>query len=130
MTERDQKRIFSENLNDLVDASDKTQKEIADAIHVSPQTFNTWMKGIAIPRMDKIQALADYFGISKSRLVDENKEEKWYIDPETAALAQEIKDSKQLSALFDVQRNMSAEDLDAIYQMVLALKRKERYEDD
>lgn len=125
MTELDQKRIFSKNLNRLLDNTDKKQVDIAAAIGVSPQTFNTWVKGVAIPRMGKIQALADYFGVPKSDLVDESHDE-YYIDPETAAIAQEIKDSRELSALFDVGRNMSPEDLKTVYQMALALKRKEQ----
>ena len=66
MSEDKQKKIFSENLNRYIEASGKTQLEIARAIGVSPQTFNTWCKGIAIPRMGKVQALADYFRINKS----------------------------------------------------------------
>ncbi|MCH5261632.1 MAG: helix-turn-helix domain-containing protein [Lachnospiraceae bacterium] len=51
--------------------SHKTQREIAQAIDVSPQTFNTWCQGIAIPRMGKVQRLADYFNIGKSDLIDD-----------------------------------------------------------
>ena len=75
MSEQEQKRIFSRNLTKLLNENDKTQREVADAIHVSYQTFNTWVKGIAIPRMGKIQALADYFHIRKSDLLDENKQD-------------------------------------------------------
>lgn len=71
MTEREERIIFSRNLNKYLDISQKNQKEVADAIGVSPQTFNTWCKGIALPRMSKVQRLADYFGISKSDLVEE-----------------------------------------------------------
>lgn len=71
MTDEEQKRIFSKNLNHYITASQKTQKEIAHAIEVSPQTFNTWCQGIAIPRMGKVQRLADYFGIGKSDLIDD-----------------------------------------------------------
>lgn len=70
MSEDFQKRIFSKNLNFYISKCGRTQKEIADSIHVSPQTFNTWCQGIAIPRMSKIQMLADYFRISKSDLLD------------------------------------------------------------
>lgn len=71
MTEAEQKKIFSKNLNRYIAASNKTQKEIADSIGVSPQTFNTWCQGIALPRMGKVQALADYFSIGKTDLIDE-----------------------------------------------------------
>lgn len=70
MNENEQKKIFSRNLIRLIEKSGKTQKEIADAIGVSPQTFNTWVQGIALPRMGKVQVLADYFNVNKSDLID------------------------------------------------------------
>jgi transcriptional regulator with XRE-family HTH domain len=51
--------------------SGKTQKELADAIGVSAPTFNEWISGKKFPRIDKIQKLADYFGILKSDLIEE-----------------------------------------------------------
>lgn len=74
MTDIDQKKIFSKNLNYFLSQMNKTQKEVADAISVSPQTFNTWCQGIALPRMGKVQKLADYFHIEKSDLIDERNE--------------------------------------------------------
>ena len=71
----DQTRIFSTNLNRYLNESHKTQIEVANAIGVSQQTFNTWSRGIALPRMDKIQKLADYFGIGKNDLIDEPKKD-------------------------------------------------------
>lgn len=68
-----QQKIFTSNLNYYLQQTDKTQKEIAASIGTSPQTFNTWCQGIAIPRMGKIQALADYFKINKSDLIEERK---------------------------------------------------------
>lgn len=74
MTEDRQRQIFSSNLRRLIDVSGKTQKEIADAIGVSQQIMNVWARGKAIPRMGKIQKLADFFGIEKSELRDEQTE--------------------------------------------------------
>ena len=74
MTDNEQKRIFKDNLSKLLRQRGKSQREVAEAIGVSPQTFNTWMQGIAIPRMGKVQALADYFGVLKSALIDETKD--------------------------------------------------------
>ena len=70
MTGFDQKKIFSNNLNHLLDERQRTQREVANSIGVSAQTFNTWCRGIAIPRMDKIQKLADFFHVEKSSLID------------------------------------------------------------
>lgn len=65
-----QKEIFSKNLKRLVTNSNLSQREIAISINVSPQTFNTWINGIAIPRMTSIQLLADYFNVEKSDLIE------------------------------------------------------------
>lgn len=75
MSEDKQKAIFSKNLNSYVTKSGKNQSEIAKNIRVSPQTFNTWCKGIAIPRMGKVQTLADYFHINKSGLIEDKAAE-------------------------------------------------------
>ena len=75
MADEEQKKIFSRNLNNYLSLNNKTQKEVADAIGVSPQTFNTWCQGIALPRMGKVQLLADYFNIGKTDLIDEKTED-------------------------------------------------------
>lgn len=70
MTEDIQKKIFSKNLLFYLQQNQKTQREVALAIGVSPQTFNTWCQAIALPRMGKLQRIADYFKIEKSDLID------------------------------------------------------------
>lgn len=70
MTDEQQKIIFSKNLSNILYEKGKSQAEAAKAIGVSPQVFNTWVRGIALPRMGKIQALADYFCVTTSALID------------------------------------------------------------
>ena len=116
-----QKQIFIKNLTHYMNMNDLTQKEVADAIGVSPQTFNTWMQGIALPRMGKIQALADYFGIKKSDLIDD-KENGYYFNDETARLAQQLFEDKQLRMLFDAARDSRPEDLQMAADLLRRLK--------
>ena len=91
MSESEQKRIFAKNLNNLIEKHRLTQSEAAHKIGVSPQTFNTWFKGIALPRMGKIQKLSDFFNVDKSELIDEMSEFKddshYYLDDDTRELA-------------------------------------------
>jgi len=70
MTEQEQTYIFSTNLKRLLEERDLSQKKVAEEIGVIPQTFNRWVQGLSIPRMDKIQKLADYFKIKKTDLID------------------------------------------------------------
>lgn len=69
------KEIFAKNLAYYLERSGKDQKEMAEIVGVAPSTFNEWMKAKKYPRMDKIEMLANYFGILKSDLIEEVKED-------------------------------------------------------
>ena len=73
MTDEEQKRIFSKNLNFYIAESGKQQKEIAKELGFNATTFNTWCVGKIVPTMGKIQKIADYFGIEKTDLIDEKR---------------------------------------------------------
>jgi len=47
---------------------------MADIVGVSSSTFNDWIKGKKYPRIDKIEFMANYFGIQKSDLIEDKKE--------------------------------------------------------
>lgn len=65
------KTIFAKNLRYYMEISGKNQKELAEVAKVSAPTFNEWINAKKYPRIDKIQRLADYFGILKSDLIEE-----------------------------------------------------------
>ena len=44
MTDEEQKKIFSNNLNKYISLSGKQQKEVAEAVGTNPSTFNMWCK--------------------------------------------------------------------------------------
>ena len=122
MREEAQKRIFTKNLNSYIEASGKTQLEIAKSIGVSPQTFNTWCKGIAIPRMGKVQALADYFHINKSDLIEDksnsNEEETYYLNDDARDMAQFLYENPDYKVLFDASRKVKKEDIQFVKEMI------------
>lgn len=100
MSDEEQKRILSKNLRYYLEINNKTQKEVADAIGVSTQTFNTWCKGIAVPRIGKVELLARYFGILKSDLIDPRDTDfASKYDLEVARLLNEVKNNSQLRNL-------------------------------
>lgn len=70
-----QRQIFSENLRKQIEMRGLTQKEVADGIGEFVQTVSAWACAKSLPRMGKIQRLADYFGIEKSQLINEQPEE-------------------------------------------------------
>ena len=64
------KEIFAKNLAYYLEKSGRDQKEVAEFVGVAPSTFNEWMKAKKYPRIDKIEILANYFGILKSDLIE------------------------------------------------------------
>lgn len=63
--------VFARNLIRYMNLAGKNQKEMAEIVGVSAPTFNEWTKAKKLPRIDKIQKLADYFGIVKSDLLED-----------------------------------------------------------
>ena len=70
------KEVFAKNLRMYMDIAGKNQKEMAAIAGVSAPTFNDWLKAKKYPRIDKIERLANYFGILKSDLIEEKGEER------------------------------------------------------
>lgn len=70
----EQKKIIGENLTYYIERSGKDQKTIAIELDVQPPTFNTWVKGKALPPVSKIQRIAKYFNLLVSDIIDPRAE--------------------------------------------------------
>ena len=102
--------------------------DVARETGITKSTFTDWRNGRSSPKDEKLRKIATLFGCSVEYLktgVDSNSINGYYLNDETAAIAQDIFENKELRALFSVQKDMSPEDLKALHNMALALKRKE-----
>lgn len=70
MDDKEQRKIFAQNLRYQISLKGKTQKEVALAVGTTKNSVNNWCNAISMPTAGKIQTLADYFGIRKSQLLD------------------------------------------------------------
>ena len=124
MSDELQKRIFSENLKRLMEEQNLTQADVAKSIGVSPQTVNTWVRGIALPRMGKIQRLADYFRVDKSDLLEDtaNNKKTYYSDPEVGKIVNELKDRPDLRVLLDASRDLDESDMFELIDIINKIK--------
>lgn len=68
------KEVFARNLRYYVEKSGKSQRDLCAIVGVSTSTFNDWVRAKKYPRIDKIEILADYFGIMKSDLIEEKED--------------------------------------------------------
>lgn len=130
MDKIEQLRIFAKNLRYYVDLSGKDQKDIARDLGYKYTTFNTWLRGAAMPTAAKIQTLADYFGIPKSYLLDEHiSASGYYENEETARLAQQMYDDPQMRELYNMKRTMNPKVFQAHMDMMRKLHDLENPED-
>lgn len=72
MAEDEYKKIFAKNLKYYMALNGKNQIDLMNDLKISSSTLSNWCTGLKLPRMDKVQMLADYFAINKSDLLEEN----------------------------------------------------------
>lgn len=85
MTAIGNKAIFSKNLKKYIALSGKDRKELAEIWGFPYSTVSEWVNGRKYPRIDRIEIMADYFGISKSDLIEENVTEESLKENDTLA---------------------------------------------
>ena len=137
MTETNARKVFGRNLTDLLYEKRISQKELGKYMGVSSATTSDWCSGKKMPRIDKLISIAHFLHVEMSDLVDEhpaveeNQQQEYYTDQVTAQIAEDMATNPNLKMLYDVQRDMDPEDLQAMYNLAMALKRKtERLDSD
>lgn len=64
------KQMLADNLFYLLENRGVSQIQLAEAIGVSTASVSDWCNGKKYPRADKMQKMADYFGVPMSAIVD------------------------------------------------------------
>ena len=108
-----------------------TQQELAELTGYKHKiSINRLEQGLLDITLDKVDVFANALRTSRAYLMGWTNEspEEYYFDPATAEIAQDIYENTEMRALFDAARDISPEDLKAVYSVVLAMKRKERGE--
>ncbi|WP_252902869.1 helix-turn-helix domain-containing protein [Paucilactobacillus hokkaidonensis] len=52
------------------------RNKMSDDLNIKYTTLTAWIKGDSYPRIDKIELMARYFGVSKSDLVEEQNQNR------------------------------------------------------
>lgn len=118
------REVFAENLRYFMDQSDKTQADLMRYMKVSSATASDWVNGRKMPRADKLQALASWLGTELSALLTKRDEQSshYYLDPETAEMAQQLFNNRDMRILFDAARDSKPEDLAMAADLLKRLK--------
>lgn len=98
-----------------------TPYKISKETGISRATLSEWKKGTYTPKRDKMQLIADFFGVSLEYLTT-GKEPAYYQDSKTAKMAQDILENRELRALFDIAEDATPEDLKTVTDLLRRLK--------
>lgn len=71
----DNKDTFARNLQYYMDLHGKSRRDVCEALGFNYTTFTDWVTGRKFPRIGSVEKLANYFGILKSDLIEEQTEE-------------------------------------------------------
>lgn len=68
-------KIMSENIQRQLDKKKINSVKLSDDLGINYTTIRNWLQGRSYPRIDKIEMMANYFGIDKSDLIERNNQE-------------------------------------------------------
>lgn len=68
--------VFSRNLKYYMEINNKNQIDIINDLGFNKSAVSSWVNGTRLPRMDKVDALANYFCIKRSDLIESRSEMK------------------------------------------------------
>ena len=100
-----------------------TPYRVCEATGIKTSAMSGWKAGKYKFKTEKLKLIADYFGVSVDYLLTgEMPEEGYYVNPETAEMAQKIFENKDLRLLFDVAKDVTPEQLKLLHDLALSWK--------
>ena len=81
------KETMAKNLKYYIERSGKDRRELCEVWGFPYSTVTEWINGRKYPRIDRIEVMADYFGILKSDLIEERTQEHREMQEKIDALA-------------------------------------------
>ena len=111
------KAILSKNLKYYIERSGKDRKELAEIWGFPYSTVTEWVNGKKYPRIDRIEVMADYFGILKSDLIEDKTEEE-----QKKSTAADGGLSKSKVELIDQIKSLPEEKIQLLLQVARSIK--------
>lgn len=110
-----------------------TPYRVAKETGVTTATLSSWKTGKYTPKSEKLQKLADYFGVNVDVFSDRDVQtlvqaDTYYYNKETLEMAQALFKNKELRLLFDATKDIDRNDLYLVYDLVKRMKRTNRDE--
>lgn len=72
MSDLGNKEVMAMNIKKYMRMNSVTSTDICTTLNIKAPTFSDWINAKTYPRIDKIEMMSNYFGISKADLVEKN----------------------------------------------------------
>ena len=116
-------------LKELRERKRLTQSQLAEVLDVSQQAVGKWELDKASPDDKTLIRIANYFAVTTDYLLGYDDKPTYYTDPETAALAQELKDNPHFKVMFDSTKDLDPESVKKIIEFIKYQRHLEGYDD-
>lgn len=123
------KETFAKNLKYYMEKKDINQKELAEIVGVSAPTVFNWLQALKYPRIDKIEIMANYFGILKSDLIEERTEEQRKTKEKNDTLSDiilKLRADEEFYTLVKTLSELETEKLNGVKTMISAFAKAEK----
>lgn len=117
------KEVLAKNLKYYIEKSGKDRKELAEIWGFPYSTVTEWINGKKYPRIDRIEIMADYFGILKSDLIEERTEEHREMQKKNSTLVEltiRMQKDSEFFSLIEGINQLNPEQLAGVKQIVTA----------
>lgn len=121
MSDETSRITFSNNLKRLLELNEKQAADIVRDLKIPFSTVSNWMNAQKMPRMGKIEMLAQYLHCEKSDLIEDKGDqvpETYYLNDDARDLAQFLFDNPEYKMLFDASRRVRKEDIEFVRKMM------------
>lgn len=120
------KEVFAENFNYYLKRSGDRKIDVAQALKVSQSTISDWTKLRTYPRMDKVQLLAEHWGIEISDLVEKHTfDNKNYAQKEANSISVELISDKEALELYSSIKKLSPHHREIVKTLIESLLKGE-----
>lgn len=103
------KEIFAKNLSYYMNLNHISRIELSEKLNIPYTTITDWLKARKYPRIDKIEMLSNYFGITKADLIESNNKKQF----------------DEFDILFSKYKEMLTEDDKDIIKMIIEKRKRE-----
>jgi transcriptional regulator with XRE-family HTH domain len=120
-------QIMYEIFEKLMQEKGVTMYRVSKDTGIAQATLIDWKKGRYVPKIDKLQKIADYFGVTVDYILGNEQKEKPLVnnDEELTEYLEELKTRPEMKMLFNLAKGATKEDVEKAVKIVEAFLKKD-----